>query len=105
MLIVAEVGVSTSVLNFIAAILQESGTTVDDGMVEFPSFTQAIGLGEQAKATLILCFAKGPLRSNRRAKEVRRSILNADDLVIYGSNKFQMQQALKVAVALTKMDQ
>lgn len=78
------------------AILQKSRIAIDDVVVLLPSFTQTTGLAQVDYLSLLLVFILLKALSDhmggpRRLIEV---ILYADDLLIYGLNRFQVQQAL-----------
>lgn len=72
---------------WLAAIFKENRITIDNGMISHFLFLTDSWLHSNEQPKLIVTFrlAEGSTSSNKRA----------DDLVIFGPNKFWMQQALR----------
>ena len=101
--ILAEVGVPIKILNLLVSILQENKISIDDGVAELPPFSQTTGVaqGDNLSPLLFSVLLKDlPLRT-RGQRDLVKVILYADDLVIYGSSRFQIQQALARLFAIS----
>ena len=94
--LLAEAGVPPKVLNLLVAILQENNICIDDGVAELPPFTQTTGVaqGDNLSPLLFSVLLKDLPSRVRGPRELVKVILYADDLVVYGLNRFQVQQTL-----------
>ena len=89
-------GVPSNVLLLLMAILQENSVSIDDGVTLLPPFAQTTGVaqGDNLSPLLFsLLLNDLPARVQGSTGHVR-TLLYADDLVIFGRSRFHVQQAL-----------
>ena len=94
--ILADVGVPDKFLSLLTAILQSNNIRIDDGVAELPPFSQTTGVaqGDNLSPLLFSVLLKDLPTRIRGQRDLVKVILYADDLVIYGGSRFQIQQAL-----------
>lgn len=92
----AEVGVPQRILKLLTAILQRNRIIVDDGVAEHPSFDQTTGVmqGDNLSPLLFSVLIKDLARLIKGPRDLVKVLMYADDLVVYGTSRFQVQQAL-----------
>jgi hypothetical protein len=80
----------------LAAILQENKVTIEDGVTELPPFAQTTGLaqGDNLSPLLFSVLLKDLPGLIRGPRELVKVLMYADDLVVYGESRFQVQQAI-----------
>ena len=92
----AAAGVPACMLNLIAAVLKENRIVIDDGVSELPPIPQTTGVaqGNNISPLLFSVLLKDFSESVCGPRGLVKVLLYADDLVIYGPSRFQLQQAL-----------
>ena len=100
----AQSGVPVNMLHLIRSILQENSVSIDDGVAQLEPFSQSTGVaqGDNLSPLLFsLLLSDLPRRVQDQTGHVK-TLLYADDLVIYGRSRFHVQQALARLSAYVK---
>lgn len=94
--ILAEIGVPLSILCLHSSILKENKIIIDDGIVEHPAIHQTTELaqGDNLSPLLFSILLKALPKRIKGARNMVNVLLYADGLVVYGTSRFHVQQAL-----------
>ena len=92
----AECGVPPNILQLMKSILQENSVSIDDGVALLPPFSQTTGVaqGDNLSPLLFSLLLNDLPASIQDSRGHVKSLLYANDLVVFGRSRFHVQQAL-----------
>lgn len=68
---------------------------LQDSVANLPPFVQATGKGDNLSPLIFSVLLKDLPRRMRRQKDLVKVLWYVNDLIIYGGNRFHVQQALR----------